>query len=128
MHSDRWKARIGRQYGALPARRIVTDARDKGRHTKSPIPGYIPGLANVTVTFAGTKIPPIAETLAAMAGHPGVHSLGSHHHKILIVYGDEGLIGFCGGVDLDKNRLGYLHDVHLRVLGGSAKELLKIAE
>jgi phosphatidylserine/phosphatidylglycerophosphate/cardiolipin synthase-like enzyme len=97
-------------------------------NTKSPLPGYIPGLANVTVTFAGKKIPPLAETLAATAGHPGVHSLGSHHHKILIVYGDEGLIGFCGGVDLDKNRLGYLHDVHLRVLGGAAKELLKIAE
>jgi phosphatidylserine/phosphatidylglycerophosphate/cardiolipin synthase-like enzyme len=32
-------------------------------------------------------------------------SVGSHHQKIMIVKGSEGLIAFCGGVDLNPNRL-----------------------
>lgn len=57
-----------------------------------------------------------------------ITSYGAHHHKILLVYGRDGLIGFCGGVDLDDNRSSYLHDVHLQVTGEAASALLKIAE
>jgi phosphatidylserine/phosphatidylglycerophosphate/cardiolipin synthase-like enzyme len=59
-------------------------------------------------------------------GNPTAY--GAHHHKILLVYGAEGLVGFCGGVDLDQNRLSDLHDVHVRVTGEAAKSLLLIAE
>lgn len=31
---------------------------------------------------------------------------GSHHEKIIVVNGSEGLIGFCGGIDLNNNRIG----------------------
>jgi phosphatidylserine/phosphatidylglycerophosphate/cardiolipin synthase-like enzyme len=55
-------------------------------------------------------------------------SLGSHHHKILVVYGDDGLIAFCGGVDLAGNRLGLLHDVHVRLTGHAAKELWELVK
>ena len=30
---------------------------------------------------------------------------GSHHQKVLIVKGSLGLIGFCGGVDINKDRI-----------------------
>lgn len=80
-------------------------------------------------TKGGHTIPRgISEPIAETADLPGVHSYGAHHHKILLVHGREGLIGFCGGIDLDPNRLGWLHDVHLRVTGHAAKELLRIAE
>lgn len=65
---------------------------------------------------------------AWVGGASGSHSYGSHHHKILIVYGSEGLIGFCGGVDIDPNRLTYLHDAHVRVRGFAAEELWKIVK
>lgn len=62
----------------------------------------------------------------------------SHHHKILIVYGEEGLIGFFGGVDVNEDRVtattvkghdvhGPLHDVHARVTGEAAEDLLVLA-
>jgi phosphatidylserine/phosphatidylglycerophosphate/cardiolipin synthase-like enzyme len=74
---------------------------------------------------------------------------GSHHQKILIVKGEQGLIGFCGGVDFVSNRLhgppagsmgsgsgsgsssgsgilGPQHDVHCRIEGPAAWDLLKI--
>lgn len=96
-------------------------------NTNSPIPGYFPDMDQLP--FAD-KIPfsTIYKKIALKAGHPGLHSLGSHHQKILLVYGNEGLVGFCGGVDIDENRLWYLHDVHVRLTGDAPKELLKIAE
>ncbi|MBK8259605.1 MAG: phosphatidylserine/phosphatidylglycerophosphate/cardiolipin synthase family protein [Polyangiaceae bacterium] len=57
-----------------------------------------------------------------------VGAVGAHHHKIMLVYGRDGLVGFCGGIDIDGNRLSSLHDVHVRVVGAAARELLTIAE
>ena len=59
---------------------------------------------------------------------------GSHHQKILIVKGKEGLIAFCGGVDFNLDRIASvkaqagspMHDVHCRVAGPAAFDLLKI--
>lgn len=72
-------------------------------------------------------------------------SLGSHHQKILIVKGEQGLIAFCGGVDINPDRVrrippsGFgqfacpvsgtaspLHDVHCKIEGPSAFDLLNI--
>ncbi|MFO0757232.1 MAG: phospholipase D-like domain-containing protein [Byssovorax sp.] len=67
-----------------------------------------------------------------------------HHQKVLIVYGEEGLIGFFGGVDINGDRVnpskvrmfagpelfdthGPLHDVHARARGESAEDLLVLA-
>jgi phosphatidylserine/phosphatidylglycerophosphate/cardiolipin synthase-like enzyme len=81
-----------------------------------------------TKTPVVPRLSGLNDYLIGRSGNPGVHTLGSHHQKILLVYGDDGLVGFCGGVDLDENRLGILHDVHVRVTGDAPKELLKIAE
>lgn len=59
---------------------------------------------------------------------------GSHHQKILVVKGEEGLIAFCGGVDINPDRIhpvgptqgAPFHDVHCRITGPAAHELLKI--
>ena len=68
-------------------------------------------------------------------------NLGSHHQKLLIVNGDEGLIAFCGGLDFNPDRRDErglrfnaggdtdgapLHDVHCRVTGPAAWDLLQI--
>jgi phosphatidylserine/phosphatidylglycerophosphate/cardiolipin synthase-like enzyme len=52
-------------------------------------------------------------------------AVGAHHQKVLVVSGEQGLIGFQGGVDIDPDRrslgggLG-LHDVHTRLIGPAA--------
>lgn len=57
--------------------------------------------------------------------------VGSHHQKVLLVYGTAGLVAFQGGIDLDPNRLSHgqgpgLHDVHTRVMGPAAHWLYRI--
>lgn len=55
-----------------------------------------------------------------------------HHQKILIVYGQEGLYGFFGGVDIYADRVipdkdgAPQHDVHCRVIGKAAMQLLQL--
>ena len=59
---------------------------------------------------------------------------GAHHQKVLIVNGDQGLQAFCGGVDITEDRMdanagGFglgLHDVHCKVRGAAARELLTV--
>jgi len=81
---------------------------------------------------------------------PFLLNIGVHHQKILIVYGDQGLITFCGGMDINPNRLpstssppsgsggsgsgsggggkwrNPMHDVHCRIKGPAAHDLLRI--
>lgn len=64
---------------------------------------------------------------------------GSHHQKVLVVKGSEGLIAFVGGVDWNPDRINNLrtgsfsgqagsplHDVHCRIEGPAAKQVLKV--
>jgi phosphatidylserine/phosphatidylglycerophosphate/cardiolipin synthase-like enzyme len=61
-------------------------------------------------------------------------NFGAHHQKILVVKGKDGLIGFCGGVDFNRDRIQYverqpgspMHDVHCCIRGPAARGLLKI--
>lgn len=52
-------------------------------------------------------------------------NFGSHHQKILIVNSSEGLIAFCGGIDINPDRFA-VHDVHCRIKGPAAGDLLNI--
>ena len=59
-------------------------------------------------------------------------NMGCHHQKVLIVKGDEGLITFCGGVDINSDRIGAvdlagspLRDIHCQIKGPSAYDLLR---
>ncbi|HEV8321519.1 MAG TPA: phospholipase D family protein [Myxococcota bacterium] len=47
---------------------------------------------------------------------------GSHHQKILVVNGSNGLSAYCGGMDLNPNRRSII-DVHCRITGPAALDL-----
>jgi phosphatidylserine/phosphatidylglycerophosphate/cardiolipin synthase-like enzyme len=57
---------------------------------------------------------------------------GSHHQKVLVVKRGETLIGYCGGIDMNPNRVRVVdadtgqphHDTHCRIVGPSAHDLL----
>lgn len=62
-------------------------------------------------------------------------TIGSHHEKVVIVKGDNGLISFAGGIDFNKNRVittikkkeyrfPYYHDNACRVEGPAAFDVL----
>ncbi len=62
-----------------------------------------------------------------------IQNEGSHHEKVVVVKGNEGLIGFCGGIDINPDRVGgldsngkskVLHDVHCKLQGYAAWVLL----
>ncbi len=56
---------------------------------------------------------------------------GSHHQKVLVVKGSLGLIGFCGGLDINSDRITVVHpgdpqhDVHCRMEGPAAWDALQ---
>jgi phosphatidylserine/phosphatidylglycerophosphate/cardiolipin synthase-like enzyme len=66
----------------------------------------------------------------------------SHHQKVLLVKGESGLVGYCGGIDIFADRVRVaespealsdsgqngtpLHDVHCRVVGRAAYDLLDV--
>ncbi|MFL6672720.1 MAG: phospholipase D-like domain-containing protein [Massilia sp.] len=60
--------------------------------------------------------------------------VGSHHQKVLLVRGEEGLIAFCGGVDINEDRTKQvdvqpgspMHDVHCRIRGPAAHDLVNL--
>ena len=71
-------------------------------------------------------------------------TIGAHHEKVVIVKGREGLIAFCGGLDINRNRVittvsqstawskfkvqkrfPYYHDNACRVVGPAAYEVLQ---
>lgn len=61
-------------------------------------------------------------------------NLGSHHQKVLIVKGEQSLITYCGGIDFNPDRNSQvskqpgspMHDVHCRIEGPAAFDLLNI--
>ena len=57
---------------------------------------------------------------------------GSHHQKVLVVKRGDMLVGYCGGIDMNPNRVRVVdadtgqphHDTHCRIVGPSAHDLL----
>ena len=59
-------------------------------------------------------------------------TFGSQHQKALCVFGEQGLICFCGGVDFNPDRIEVsgkhgepLHDVHCRIVGPAASQVVR---
>lgn len=84
---------------------------------------------------------------ALLDNHQLAFFVGSQHQKLLVVKGTEGLLAFCGGVDVNCDRVcpagscppsgssgsasgsnagQPLHDVHCRVKGPAANDLLAV--
>lgn len=62
-------------------------------------------------------------------------AFGSQHQKVLCVFGEHGLVCFCGGVDFNPDRIqkdgvhGHpLHDVHCRIVGPAALDFVHTFE
>jgi phosphatidylserine/phosphatidylglycerophosphate/cardiolipin synthase-like enzyme len=90
--------------------------------------------AQVTQINAITPHPSIKDANGGAILDNNTLAVGSHHQKILVVNGSSGLIGFCGGVDFNPDRIHHLdrqpgspmHDVHCRIQGTAAWDLLNI--
>lgn len=62
---------------------------------------------------------------------------GSHHQKVMVASGSDGLVSFCGGIDVNPDRVfplgvngaaqdgGPMHDVHCRIRGPAAFDVLQ---
>lgn len=58
----------------------------------------------------------------------GINSVGSHHEKIVIIKTQQKLIGFCGGIDINPNRLNTINgifDLQCRIEGNVVNNLLQ---
>jgi phosphatidylserine/phosphatidylglycerophosphate/cardiolipin synthase-like enzyme len=67
-------------------------------------------------------------------------NFGAHHQKVLIVNGEQGLIAFCGGIDLNPDRIrtvttgtfssggvgSPMHDVHCQIGGPASFDLFEL--
>ncbi len=74
------------------------------------------------------------EYAAAIVDSENLAITGSHHQKVLIVKGHEGLKAFCGGIDINADRVkavrgqpgSAMHDVHCMIEGDAAHILVDI--
>jgi phosphatidylserine/phosphatidylglycerophosphate/cardiolipin synthase-like enzyme len=108
---------------SLPGGRAIHDSR----HVSAVDPNLL--------GRAGAAIGPglLGKGVLARLG-AGRTNVGFHHQKILIVKGSQGLIAFCGGVDISPTRIfqsssdpgSPLHDVHCQIKGPAAHDLLRI--
>lgn len=64
------------------------------------------------------------EVLYQLLYYMNTRNVGAHHEKILIVNGENGLISYCGGIDLNKNRISSYHDTACKVIGPEAHRVL----
>jgi phosphatidylserine/phosphatidylglycerophosphate/cardiolipin synthase-like enzyme len=84
------------------------------------------------VQHAADTWAPLSPGLVMRADPDNHSSLGSHHQKVLLVNGTQGLIGFYGGLDYNPDRTRTVpdgapqHDIHARVRGPAADDLLNL--
>jgi phosphatidylserine/phosphatidylglycerophosphate/cardiolipin synthase-like enzyme len=59
-------------------------------------------------------------TFANIVIRCNTQNIGSHHDKVVIVKGESGLVAFCGGIDINRNRFNGYHDIQCKVEQGPA--------
>jgi phosphatidylserine/phosphatidylglycerophosphate/cardiolipin synthase-like enzyme len=81
---------------------------------------------------AGISAPVAAATAATLLARRNIPALlGAHHQKVMIIKRGDQLVAYCGGVDINRNRLDAVsatdpqHDAHCRMVGPSAWDLLQ---
>jgi phosphatidylserine/phosphatidylglycerophosphate/cardiolipin synthase-like enzyme len=113
---------------------MLTDAVSKGVQVRAMFWDQFGSQNNSEVTKinALTGTSPGANGAAILDNN--TLNLGSHHQKILIVQGKEGLIAYCGGIDFNTDRIASIkrqpgspmHDVHCEIRGDAPLDLLQI--
>jgi phosphatidylserine/phosphatidylglycerophosphate/cardiolipin synthase-like enzyme len=88
----------------------------------------------VAAALVAAGISPVLIPIIVAVIKPSLAALtGAHHQKVLIVRHGEILAAYCGGIDLNANRLQVVdptaghphHDDHCRIVGPSAFDLLQ---
>jgi phosphatidylserine/phosphatidylglycerophosphate/cardiolipin synthase-like enzyme len=92
--------------------------RNWGLQDNTPLHNHILGLKDLP-----EQAPLGAACFSFLDDHCGI--AGAHHQKITIIQGENGLIAYCGGIDLQKKRAkaDSWHDVNCRFVGPAAYHL-----
>jgi phosphatidylserine/phosphatidylglycerophosphate/cardiolipin synthase-like enzyme len=121
------RGHINRQVTAI--NRLSHGAALRDDHTANNHPlsaaqiGSILTHGNVNAAAAGFLMATYGRTLTSL--------LGAHHQKVLVIKRGETLVAYCGGVDINENRLNPVepndpqHDAHCRIIGPAAWDLLQ---
>lgn len=96
------------------------------------LPGVLAALDPYPAECGDNPLCQAANEIIALA-HQGQHRFNAFHQKIAVVRNDAGVHAYCGGIDVNANRLddrdhgvpGPYHDVHARVDGFAAGELAR---
>ena len=113
------------QINSLPDCMAIEDDKTTGNTTASTI-----RLA-IAAALAG-KHPKLIPVILRIVEPDIARLTGSHHQKLLVVKRGGVLVGYCGGIDMNPNRVGVVdakagqphHDTHCRIMGPSAHDLL----
>jgi len=116
---------VARPQSGIPRYEVIIDGH-------SPIPKrdivtFLKPYAEKILTFSAIASPwpdLRSKCLKIYSMLKRITSVASHHEKVMIVTNKDGSIGFCGGIDINDNRLGDFYDVHCRVEQHGAQELL----
>ena len=105
-------------------KKLFTEASNKRKVQIRAMLNYhqaIPGYGSITSFNNKPPVDFINSLTNGAAIQDGKYlNAGSHHQKILIVYGQQGLFAFSGGIDINDNRHHRLHDVHCSIKGPAA--------
>jgi phosphatidylserine/phosphatidylglycerophosphate/cardiolipin synthase-like enzyme len=117
---------------------LLSNAVSKGVQVRAmfwdqPLRGNTSSVNKINDMHFPSSPAPAGANGAAILDNNTLH-FGSHHQKILIVQGGNGLITYCGGVDPNPDRISHiegqigtpLHDVHCEIQGAAAKDVLQI--
>jgi phosphatidylserine/phosphatidylglycerophosphate/cardiolipin synthase-like enzyme/outer membrane protein OmpA-like peptidoglycan-associated protein len=104
--------------------------RDDETPNKTPMSRVRLGAALMAAGIAPELIPVI---IALIPPEDLARLGGAHHQKVLIVKRGDSLVAYCGGIDINANRLNIVvagsgqphHDTHCRIVGSSAWDLLQ---
>jgi phosphatidylserine/phosphatidylglycerophosphate/cardiolipin synthase-like enzyme len=114
-----------------PVQRLFADAASRGVQVRAMLWDQ-PLTQNSAEVDRINRLPTGAAILDNATPAP-IASFGSHHQKVLVIKGSQGLITFCGGIDINDDRLRAvnsgrgepLHDVHCRVVGPAALDVFQ---
>ena len=112
-------------FDTLEANKAAVDAL-------AALPGVIAALDPYPAECRDNPVCQAANEIIALA-HEGQRRFNAFHQKIAVVRNDAGVHAYCGGIDVNANRLddrdhgvpGPYHDVHARVDGFAAGELAR---
>jgi phosphatidylserine/phosphatidylglycerophosphate/cardiolipin synthase-like enzyme len=117
-----WEIPHGPQAPTHLLRRFTT-IMDAIKRNATPTWIYTPDLFSSLMYAWTSNGSPSAQQISEWLKQVGFH-IGAHHEKNVFVLGQEGLIGFCGGIDFNVNRLKppqspghYYHDVAVEIKG-----------